>query len=100
MEKHKKNVQKIHNLYPYTFDSLVYRLATDKYNSIDIKDLTPFTLTNLYPWFQNKPFRMKKAMIREFEQFCRSTQHSHITSMYPKKQMLNKMIDEVEKKLN
>ena len=72
--KDKLKRQNITNLLPKTFDALVYNSIRGHFNSesIIIQDINPFTIAQLLPWFQNKPFKLKKNYCYKFLDFCRS----------------------------
>ena len=62
---------KIKNLYPKTFDALLYSLYISIHNKRpQIQDLKPQVIGNILPWFKNKPFRVKKYYCKYLSQFC------------------------------
>ena len=95
--------QNITNLVPKTFDALVYNSIRGHFNieRPDIQDINPFTFGQLMPWFQNKPFKLKKNYCYKFLDFCRSRAainecdiHEEINTMF-KKEFERKIIREL-----
>ena len=69
--RNKIRKEKITNLYPCTFDSLIRDIYIKKYNTEpDIFDLKPQNLHNIVSWFSDKQFYIKKAYINMFTKFC------------------------------
>jgi hypothetical protein len=65
--------QNIKNLYPLTFDKLLYTLyKTIKKREPAICDLTPQTIKDFIPWFKGKPFELRKRYVDLFTRFCRN----------------------------
>ena len=63
--------QKISNLYPQTFDSLLvssYCMINNK--SPNIKDLNAQKITDIYPWLKGKPFRLRNSYVKKYKEFC------------------------------
>lgn len=79
--------RKTGNLCPYTFDAFIRRLYIDKYKTYDcnIVDLKPYTFGKIYPWFQNKPFKMKQTFISKFNHFCKDGDHTEMFTFLKKK---------------
>ena len=77
--KHKISTQKIKNLYPQTFDSLLYKLYTAKKgHSPSIFDLKPQTISKLIPYFEGKYFNLKKYYIKHLFKFCNQIKYNDI----------------------
>jgi hypothetical protein len=78
------------NLYPYTFDAFIRKGFMNKFpnKNFNIKFLTTYTFGKEYPWFQNKPARMKKTFIAKFNKFCKNIKYNEmykfIDEKYPK----------------
>jgi len=56
------------NLYPRTFDSLLYNIITPR--PTNIMDIKPHTVSKIVPWLTNKPWKMKQKYANLFEKFC------------------------------
>ena len=83
-------------LVPMTFDALVKRIAEARFEAQQrpfhlVGALTPVTLTDANPWFQGKPYAMKKGIIKQFCQFCQHPTATHPNELFPKKAMLAKL---------
>jgi hypothetical protein len=64
--------QKIKNLVPCTFHSLVYNAyVSNKKREPDIMELRPQTIHNVIPWFKGKPFEVRKHYVDLYINFCR-----------------------------
>ena len=52
----------------------------NKYPSSEcnIQDLKPYTFGQIYPWFQNKPFKMKQTLITEYNHFCKDVEYTEM----------------------
>lgn len=86
----KKCKQTATNIKPYTFDALVRKCFItnrDKHkqlhekmecSDISIIDLNPYTFADMYPWFKNKPFKMKRRYISNYNNFCKNTDINNI----------------------
>ena len=77
-EKVKK--QQIKNLYPKTFDSMIYYafIHTTGNPPKQIIELKPHNVHQYIPWLNNKPFSLKKKVINDFLRFCRQDEYSCI----------------------
>jgi len=69
--------QKIGNLFPMTFDSLL----TSSYKSVkkrspDITDLKPQNIHTIIEWFKGKPFNIRKMYIDMYKKFCGNPMYS------------------------
>ena len=83
-------------LTPLTFDALVKRTAEARFEAEGrpfhlVGALTPTTLTEANPWFQGKPYAMKKGLIHQFAQFCQHPTATHPGELFPNKSMLAKL---------
>ena len=83
-------------LTPLTFDALVKRTAEMRFEAEGrpfhlVGALTPTTLTEANPWFQGKPYAMKKGLINQFAQFCQHPTATHPRELFPNKSMLAKL---------
>ena len=69
--KDKIKIQGIKNLYPYTFDALLYQLYTQvKKRDPNIVQLQPRMMESFLPWLAGKPYNVKKDIIRKYNNFC------------------------------
>ena len=63
--------QKISNLFPMTFDSLLCAsYKSVKKRSADITDLKPQNIHTVVDWFKGKPFKIRKWYIDTYQKFC------------------------------
>lgn len=61
----------ITNLFPSTFDSILYRLyVLIKKKEPTLVNLTPQTIHEFVPWFRGKPFELRKHYTNLFIKFC------------------------------
>uniref|UniRef100_A0A6C0EGY7 UvrD-like helicase ATP-binding domain-containing protein n=1 Tax=viral metagenome TaxID=1070528 RepID=A0A6C0EGY7_9ZZZZ len=75
----KLKTQKITNMYPRTFDSLMRSIYIEqKGNPQQIDDLRPNTLHLKINWFQGKNWRIKKQCIDYLTKFCRQVEFTDI----------------------
>ena len=74
------------NLYPVTFDALMRDIFINKTHngSPEITELKPQTIGFIINWFQNKPFRIKKYYIQNFNKFCNQTHYDDIITFFNK----------------
>jgi flagellar biosynthesis GTPase FlhF len=86
----------ITNLFPATFDSVLYRLyILIKKREPTIVNLTPQTIHEYVPWFKGKPFDLRKYYTNLFSNFC-SNEKYHIPSEFCKYTYIkNKKISDV-----
>lgn len=69
--KNKIRKEKIKNLYPKTFDALLYSLYISVHDKQpEIQDLKPHVIGNVIQWFKSKPFRVKKYYCKYLSKFC------------------------------
>ena len=77
--KSKISTQEINNLIPQTFDAVLYKLYTSlNGHPPDIFDLKPHTISKILPFFDGKPFTIKKYYIKHLFQFCNNPNYSDI----------------------
>ena len=69
--KDKVRATGIKNMFPYTFDSLLYHTYSfHMKKDPNILQLRPQTMVDFLPWLQGKPYNVKKDIIRKFNNFC------------------------------
>ena len=69
--KQKVYTQGLKNLFPMTFDSLLYQMfIAIKKRDPNIITLKPQNVAQFVPWLQGKPYKMKSGIIRHYNQFC------------------------------
>ena len=85
-------------LCPMTFDALIKRAAELVFQKKNqpfhlIGSLTPHTLSDHLPWFKNKPFAVKKTVIKDFATFCQHPTATHPAELYgsDKKKMVQQL---------
>ncbi len=62
---------KIKNLNPMTFDSLLYACYRSvKKRNVEIVDLKPQNISDYVPWFKGKPFALRKTYVDYYKKFC------------------------------
>jgi hypothetical protein len=62
---------KIKNLIPMTFDSLLYACYRSvKKRNVEIIDLKPQNISDYVPWFKGKPFALRKTYVDYYKKFC------------------------------
>jgi flagellar biosynthesis GTPase FlhF len=67
----------ITNLYPVTFDKLLYTMyLTIKKREPTIVELSPQTIKNFIPWLNGKPFELRKRYVDLYRRFCRNHIHN------------------------
>ena len=72
--KGKIKEQKITNLFPYTFDALIYDCYyTIKNMRPEMKNLTAQTIQDVNPWLKGKAFRLRKYYVDKYNKFCNSS---------------------------
>lgn len=99
--KDKLRTQQISNMYPKTFDALLYSLFISIYgkepNIIDIK---PNNIQDYHPWLQDKPYKLKEYYCKSLSKFCNDANINDISEFcmekYGKKQpILENLWDKV-----
>jgi hypothetical protein len=77
---------KISNLFPFTFDALIYDCYTIiKNKRPEIKMLSPQTIKDINPWLEGKPFRLRKDCVDEYNKFCNNSTIFNIDQFTDKK---------------
>lgn len=72
--KGKIKEQKITNLFPFTFDALIYECYyTIKNKQPEIKNLTAQTIQDINPWLKGKSYRLRKYCVDQYNKFCNSS---------------------------
>jgi len=84
--KGKIKEHKITNLFPFTFDALMY----DCYYTInnkrpELKTLTAQTIQDIIPWLKGKPYRVRKDCVDEYNKFCNNSTYRDINTFTEKK---------------
>jgi len=65
---------KISNLFPFTFDALIYDCYyTIKNKRPEMKTLSAQTIQDINPWLKGKPYRMRKECVDEYNKFCNNS---------------------------
>jgi hypothetical protein len=81
---------KIKNLTPMTFDSLLYAsYRSVKKRNVEIVDLKPQNISEYVPWFKSKPFALRKTYVNYYKKFCGNP---HYTT--PEEFAMNELKDE------
>lgn len=101
--------KRIKNLFPKTFDALIRALYINRYPDEEccIQELRAYTMGKIYPWFANKPFKMKKNFVTKYNNFCKNIEHDEMfefienttTSKFAKKQLLQMWQDTKSRRL-
>jgi hypothetical protein len=69
--KGKIKSQSIHNIYPFTFDALLYKLFIYKKKfAPTIVDLRPQFIGKIIPFLNGKPYKIREYYCKKFSQFC------------------------------
>ena len=77
--KKKKQKQKIKNLHPKTFDSLMFSMyIKNKGMEPNIMDLKVQTIHKVIPWFSKQYYNTKKYYVKHYTKFC---QQNHFSTM-------------------
>lgn len=72
--KGKIKEHKISNLFPFTFDALIYDCYyTIKNKRPEMKTLSAQTIQDINPWLKGKPYRMRKDCVDEYNKFCNNS---------------------------
>jgi flagellar biosynthesis GTPase FlhF len=75
----KLNKQRITNMHPSTFDSLLRNIYIKmKKNEPNITYVTPQTIQNIIPWLKGKAFPIRKDIVKLFSKFCGQNDYSTI----------------------
>lgn len=77
--KQKIYTQKIPNLFPMTFDSLLYNLYSQvKKEEPTITTLRPQNVHIYVPWLKGKHYKLKDSIVRQFNKFCNDPRFTEI----------------------
>jgi hypothetical protein len=73
--------QKIKNMYPSTFDKVLYKAYCAKSGSDhqEMTNLTAVTIQSIIPWLKGKPFKIRDYYVKLFTKFCGNHTISSIT---------------------
>jgi UvrD-like helicase C-terminal domain len=73
--------QGIRNLYPSTFDKVLYQAycAKSGEENTEVINLTAMTIQNIIPWLRGKPFKLRDSICRLFTKFCGNPKISEIS---------------------
>lgn len=100
--KDKIKTKGIKNMYPYTFDSLLYKLYVSiKGKTPEITNLRPQFISKIIPWFKCKPYKLRKYYCKHFINFCNDTINIDIQTyclqkLRGRKSLLERMWEKVE----
>jgi hypothetical protein len=100
--KDKIKTQKIKNMYPFTFDALLYNLYLSiKGQEPDITNLRPQFIGKIIPFLNGKPYKVREYYCKKFIQFCNDADNNDIRSfclikLGSKKPLLEQMWDKVK----
>ena len=84
--KDKIKRQKIKNMYPFTFDALLYKLyIAIKGTEPDITDLRPQFIGRIIPFLNGKPYGVREYYCKKFIEFCNDADNNDIRSFCLKK---------------
>ena len=67
---------KIKNLFPMTFDSLLYTCYRSLKKKGEIIELKPQSIPEYVPWFKGKPFALRKTYVDYYKKFCGNPDYS------------------------
>ena len=100
--KEKIKIQKITNMFPCTFDALLYKLYIERHNIEPcITSLRPHFIGKVIPFLDGKPFKIKDYYCKKLTQFCNTTEYTDIKlfcekELGGKKPLLEQMWDKVK----
>ena len=100
--KDKIKKQNIKNMFPYTFDALLYNLFISiKKFEPEIIDLRPQFIGKIIPFLDGKPYKVREYYCNKFTQFCNDADNNDIRSFClkrigDKKPLLEQMWDKVK----
>jgi hypothetical protein len=84
--KGKIKEQKISNLFPFTFDALIYDCYyTIKNKRPEMQILSAQTIQDINPWLKGKPYRIRKDCVDEYNKFCNSSKVLNISEFTEKR---------------
>jgi hypothetical protein len=79
--KDKIKQRKISNLFPSTFDALLYNIYISIYREEPIiTDLRPQFIGKVIPFLDGKPFKLKQYYCKKFSNFCNDANNNDIRS--------------------
>lgn len=79
--KDKIKTQKIKNMYPFTFDALLYNLYLSiKGQEPVITNLRPQFIGKIIPFLNGKPYKVREYYCKKFIQFCNDADNNDIRS--------------------
>lgn len=59
------------NMVPKTFDALLYGVFAQKIHApSNIMNLKPYTIGKIFPWLEDKTYKLKQNYCNKFESFC------------------------------
>ena len=99
--KDKVKQQKIKNIYPFTFDALLYKLYVSiKRSEPIISDLRPQFIGKVVPFLNGKPFSVREYYCKKFIEFCNDADNTDIRifclkKLDSRKPLLEQMWDKV-----
>jgi hypothetical protein len=97
--KDKIKSQNIHNIQPFTFDALLYKLFISlKGYEPAIVDLRPQFIGKIIPFLEGKPYKVREYYCKKFLQFCNDANNNDIrqfclTKLGDKKPLMEQMWD-------
>lgn len=97
--KDKIKTQNIHNIQPFTFDALLYKLFISlKGYEPTIVDLRPQFIGKIIPFLEGKPYKVREYYCKKFLQFCNDSNNNDIrqfclTKLGDKKPLMEQMWD-------
>ena len=97
--KDKIKSQNIHNIQPFTFDALLYKLFISlKGYKPAIVDLRPQFIGKIIPFLEGKPYKVREYYCKKFLQFCNDANNNDIrqfclTKLGDKKPLMEQMWD-------
>ena len=84
--KDKIKSQGIKNMFPFTFDALLYKLFISiKGYEPEIIDLRPQFISKIIPFLDGKPYKVREYYCNKFTQFCNDADNNDIRSFCLKK---------------
>ena len=76
----------ITNMFPFTFDALLYNLfITIKGYNPEITDLRPQFISTVIPFLDGKPYKVREFYCKQFTKFCNDIDNNDIRSFCLKK---------------
>ena len=78
--KGKLKQQGIQNMFPSTFDALLYRLYSSIHDleELNIVELKPQFIGQVIDWLQQKPFKIREFYCKKFTKFCNDASENDI----------------------